>query len=211
MNKAIARMWTESFLLAISFALLWSLYIYLFGIDPLSYTGIMMNFAATGTTLFASSFILGPLGYFFDHFDRKIAYRKQIGLVGYFSALVYAVMLLFSDLDFYYYNFTENLFTADIFFGVSAMMIFTMMAIISNITMMKKIGPKLWRSLLRLGYLAYTLLVIRAVLIEWDLWKSWWLFDAGLPPIRIILCIIAILTICMWVWMRIDYSFKKLK
>ena len=75
MNKAILRMWGDSVSIMVLVAALWSIYIYLQGTHPLSYEGVARNFAATGTVLFAISFVLTPVGEFLDFLDRKAAHR----------------------------------------------------------------------------------------------------------------------------------------
>lgn len=174
-----------------------------FVLYSLLYTGdanaLMLSRAVAGTggTLIGLSFLLSSLCYFFDFADTKIGYRKYLGLIGYFFALTYSFMLLYLDPVKYFYGFFDNFLTADVLLGVTAMAIFTGMAIISNSTMMMKIGPARWRFLLRFGYLAYGLLVIRAVIIEQYEWGVWLSTFSTLPPPRLLLSVFAICVIGM--------------
>lgn len=174
-----------------------------FVLYSLLYTGdvsvLMLSRAVAGTggTLIGLSFVLSSICYFFDFADTKIGYRKYLGLIGYFFALTYSFMLLYVDPDRYFFGFFRNIISADFILGLTAMMIFTGMAVISNNSMMMKIGPTRWRVLLRFGYLAYGLLVIRALILDQYEWGLWLTTFATLPPPRLLLSIFAITVIGM--------------
>ena len=74
------------------------------------------------------------------------------------------------------------------------MAILTFTALISNNWGIKKLGRN-WRRLMRLGYLAYALLIARAIVIEWDLWSLWRETGKGIPPPRLLVSIFALLVI----------------
>ncbi len=151
--------------------------------------------AGTSGLLFAYSLSLSTLGYYFDVFDKKIIYRKYLGLAGYFFALAYCFLLLIINPDRYLFGFFDNLWSADFVFGLGAMVIFTIMAAISNNRLMQVLGPIRWRNILRLGYLAFFLLVLRATILEGDLWHIWMVSSGGLPPVRLFLSFVAIFVI----------------
>lgn len=188
-----------------------------FVLYSLLYTGdvsaLMLSRAVAGTggTLIGLSFLLSSICYFFDFADTKIGYRKYLGLIGYFFALTYSFMLLYVDPDRYFFGFFRNVFTADFLLGLTAMIIFTGMAIISNSSMMMKIGPTRWRVLLRFGYLAYGLLVVRAVILEQYEWGMWLSTFATLPPPRLLLSIFAIMVIGMRLAVVISKALSKKK
>lgn len=143
--------------------------------------------AGTSAILFGASFSLSGFCYYFDFLDHKICYRKYLGLAGFWFALFYSISLTIADPTRYLFGFFDNFFTADIFYGTVSMIIFTFIAIISNDKTMIKMGPKLWRKLMRLGYVAWTLLVVRAWFIEKDLWSNWLNSYQGFPPPRLLL------------------------
>ncbi len=151
--------------------------------------------AGTSGFLLAYSFSLSTLGYYFNFLDSKVIYRKYLGLMGYFFALGYSIMLLFVDPNRYFYGFFENFWSADFLLGLAAMAILTVMALISNNSALKLLGPKRWRSILRLGYLAFFLLVIRGIILEGDQWLAWLVSGTGLPPVRLLLSVVAIFVI----------------
>src|SRR5688572_22305725 len=51
--------------------------------------------AGTSGFLLAYSLSLSTIGYYFNFLDSKVIYRKYLGLMGYYFALLYSVMLLF--------------------------------------------------------------------------------------------------------------------
>lgn len=151
--------------------------------------------AGTSGFLLAYSLFLSTVGYYFNFLDSKVIYRKYLGLMGYYFALLYSVMLLFVNPERYFYGFFENFWSADFVLGLSAMAILTVMALISNNRALKLLGPARWRSILRLGYLAFFFLVVRAIILEGDLWQSWLAAGSGLPPVRLLLSVVAIFVI----------------
>lgn len=149
------------------------------------------SLAASGGFLIGFSFIVAPLSYFFDFADKELRYRKYLGLVGYFFALLYSFSLQIRFPDRYFYGLFDSLLFVEVILGLMAMTIFTVMAMISNAWGTKVLGGKLWRSVLRLGYVAYFLLIVRAYLIEHQIWVEWINTLQGLPPPRLVLSVFA--------------------
>jgi len=141
------------------------------------------------------SFALSGIGYYFDFLDKKIAYRKYFGLVGFWLALAYSVLLLFVDPEKYFYGFFDHLGSAEVLLGLGAMGILTAMALISNPWGIKKIGAKRWKGVLHLGYLAYGFLIIRAYILEHGAWGEWISDPNGLPPPRLVVSLFAVAVI----------------
>lgn len=161
--------------------------------------------AATSALLFAVSLGMSSFSYYFGFPDMRRGYQKYIGILGFWVALAHSVMLPIINPDRYFYNLPENLFTADVALGLIAMLIFGNMVIINT----KWIAPVVGRDVIifsfGLGFVAYALLVLRAIAIEWDMWFAWFMTLEGLPPPRIILSIIATLVLIA----RISVSIHK--
>lgn len=207
------KLWMNSFL--IMFGVNGFFYLYVTLLDgPFTLVSFAKVMAGTANFLFAASLSLSSLGYFFDFLDSKVVYRKYFGLLGYFSALTYMLLLPILQPERYWYGFFENFWTSDFLLGISAMAIFTMMTLISNDWAMMTIGPVRWRNLLRLGYFAFFLLVIRAMMNESnaigaDLWPEMWgeylrNFDT-LPPPRLLFSIVGTSV----VFLRLAVEFDK--
>ncbi|MBI5037481.1 MAG: ferric reductase-like transmembrane domain-containing protein [Candidatus Kerfeldbacteria bacterium] len=184
------RMWRSAILLAFGILVVLVGYVYLYN-DGLTALAWSQAVAGTAALMIGISFALSGIGYWWDFLDARVGYRKYYGLVGYYFALLHSVMLLFIFPNRYWYGFFENFFTPNIILGLIAMTILTMMAIVSNNWAMRRLGPIHWRQLLRLGYLAYALLIVRALYIEGGNWLAWLRSFDGLPPPRLIVSICA--------------------
>ncbi|MEP7162468.1 MAG: hypothetical protein ABI747_01755, partial [Candidatus Moraniibacteriota bacterium] len=153
---------------------------------------LVKSVAGASSIALALSLSLSTSGYYFDVFDGKVVYRKYFGLTGYFLALFYSSLLFLLEPEFYFFGFLQNFWTPDIFLGTLSLSILTVMAVISNDGATRFLGPLRWRSLLRLGFLAYFLLVVRAIILEGDLWWMWFEHPDSLPRVRLVLSLIAL-------------------
>lgn len=185
----------------------WLVYIWVY-LGEMTFAGLANVLAATAAILIGSSFALSGLSYFFNLFDRVFVYRKYLGLTGYFLALGYSILLLWIDPTRYFYGFWNNLHTADFVLGLTAMKILTMMALISTRAATVKLG-KYWRPLMRLGYLAYFLLIVRAYVLEHEAWFTWAQTPNTLPPPRIVLSLFALTVILLRLALQLDKLLHK--
>ncbi len=214
-----SKMWRSSFKVAVGIHLFFVLYIFLYD-GHYDFISFVKTFAGTANILFALSLSLSSFGYFFNFLDTKILYRKYLGLLGYFSALIYTVLLPASNPERYFYGFFDNFWSSDILLGTAAMAIFTGMALISTDKAMLAIGPVRWRHLLRLGYLAFFLLVVRAVLNQAlpvgadgipEMWLVYLDNPDHLPPPRLLFSLIALMVIAFRLSVELDKLREKRK
>lgn len=159
--------------------------------------------AATAGIWIGISLALSGIGYYFDLLDRQVKYRKQFGLMGFYLAFLYSVTLIFRFPEMYGVGLPRHLFTADVILGLGAMSIFTFMALISSTRGTKLMG-KWWRPSLRLGYVAYFFLIVRAFIVEGPVWRLWLETLQHVPPPRLLLTIFAICVILL----RISLQFS---
>lgn len=207
------KMWRSSLVIAFGVYLFFVFYIFEYD-QHFTLASLAKTFAGTANFLFAFSLSLSSFGYFFNFLDSKVAYRKYFGLLGYYSSLVYTCLLPITNPERYWYGFVENFFSSDFLLGLSAMLIFTGMALISRDTMMLKIGPQRWRFFLRFGYLAFFLLVLRAALNESqpigsdgvpEMWTAYLANPEQLPPPRLLFSVVAMTVL----FFRFAVSFDK--
>jgi len=207
------KWWLHSLLIMLGTSGFFFLYVSLLD-GPFTLISFAKMMAGTANFLFAMSLSLSSVGYFFDFLDSKVVYRKYLGLLGYFAALVYTLLLPIVQPERYWYGIAENFWTSDFLLGFFAIGIFTMMAIISNDRAMFAIGPVRWRNLLRLGYLAFFLLVLRAALNESnaigadlrpEMWAEYLQAFNGLPPTRLLFSVVGISV----VFLRFAVEFDK--
>ncbi len=165
------------------------------------------SLAATAGFLLGFSFALSGMSYFFNFLDSKLHYRKQLGLVGYYFALVYSLTLVFRFPEKYGNGLTSHILDGEVLLGFGAMAILTMMAIISHPQAVHILGATFWRILLRMGYIAFILLIIRAVMIEGEIWQVWFSTMETVPPPRLVLTVFAIAVIVLRIILQIAITF----
>lgn len=202
---------------AVGVYLFFVLYIFLYD-QGFTLFSFAKTFAGTANILLASSFALSSLGYFFDFLDSKVVYRKYLGLLGYFSAAFYMLLVVFLRPERYWYGFFDNFWSSDILLGSTALAILTAMALISNNRAMLWIGPKHWRLYLRFGYLAFFLLVLRGVLNQSvligadtvpEIWGAYLSDPQNLPPPRLFFSVVAMGVIFLRLGVEFDKWYRK--
>lgn len=152
-------------------------YSYLYWLDIPS--AINKSAADTAIILMGSSMILSGLCYFWNRFDKLIAYRKHLGLVGFAFAVAHLMLSLPALQALFNFSTWERGAMWPALSGVLALIIFTAMAVVSNSMMAMKLGGKTWRQILRTGYLAIILVWLHVVLLKSGRWLSW--FEEGMP------------------------------
>lgn len=162
-------------------------------------------FAATGMILIGLSFALSALCHFWDIFDSKIIYRKHLGLLGFAFVLAHIFIILFplsTNFPFPSYFLTSDQITPFIS-AVLALLIFMMMAAISNRFAIDELGGAHWRMLLRTGYIAYFLALVHIGFSTYNFWLRWFsTFTPYLPPLSLLVFVfgvlVLILRIALW-------------
>ena len=211
-----AKMWHATFRVALGIYAFFVLYIALYD-QGFTFSSFVKTFAGTANFLLAISLSLSAFGYFFNFLDSKVLYRKYFGLLGYFSALIYMALVPVVNPERYFYGFFEHFWSTDILLGLAAMGIFTGMALISNNRAMLWIGPRRWRLLLRFGYLAFFLLVVRAILNQ-DIpigadqvperWVAYLASPDSVPPPRFLFSTVALTVILFRFFVEFDKWYK---
>lgn len=138
--------------------------------------------ANTAAILFGAVLLLGPLGKYFNAFDRYLKYRKELGMVGAAIALAHGIVSYFFLRD----HFTpERFFTTGrvpFAFGLSASLLLVVLIAISNRPMMHALGGKLWWGLQHWGIRTMFLLVALHVgIMKWPSWVKWYQQGGGAP------------------------------
>lgn len=211
------KMWGRSLAVAVGVYLFFVLYIFIYD-QEFTLKSFAKTFAGTSNFLLAGSFVLSSLGYFFDFLDSKVVYRKYLGLLGYFSALIYTILVAYIRPEYYFFGFFDNFWSSDILLGSTAMTILTAMALISNERAMLWIGPERWRLSLRFGYLAFFLLVLRAILNQSvligadtmpEMWVAYLSYPDTLPPPRLLFSCVAMSVIFLRLGVEFDKWYRK--
>lgn len=164
---------------------------------------IVEAIAGAAAILIGISFSLSSMSYYFNFLDTKLAYRKEIGLLGYYLAVTYSVLLMITVPERYLNGFSTHILSWDFILGLSALAILTAMALVSVNKIMMKVTPAVGRKILRFGYVAYFLLIVRAIILEHDIWLSWIANYNGLPPARLLVTFFSSFVIILRIMMAI--------
>lgn len=209
-KSIVHTLWIHSILFATIIYVLLAEYIFI----QKGYLNIFfLNEAVGGTAsiMIGLSFAFSGFCYYFDFLDTKIAYRKYFGLVGFWCAFLYTIVLSLLYPQKYIFGLSHHVWSVDILFGGIALIIFAVMAIVSTRSIMMRLGVHNWRRILRLGYLALVLLIIRAVIVEGSIWRVWFARPYSLPPLRLVGTAFAVIVLFFRGSMLVSEFFRKRK
>ncbi len=205
----LLQMWSKAITTSLAVFGIMSLYIYTLEGTLGTLQTISKVVSGTAAIMIGLSLGLSSISYYIGVLRRQLPKRRYFGLMGFFLATVYSVMMLFINPDRYFYGFFDNLFTADLLLGLSAMVIFGFMALISNNRAVRMLGAVRWRNYLRFGYLAYFLLVVRGYILEHELWAQWFSTLDSLPPPRLVVSVLAMLIFSLRLSMIVSKMIKR--
>lgn len=159
--------------------------------------------ADTSIILIGFSMMLSALCYFWDFVDTKIIYRKHLGLVGFAFALGHMALS---------FSLVERLFSLSYWLDPSnlrftsagaAIIIFTIMALVSNKYAASELGGKVWRLILRTGYIGVTLIWLHVYLLKSKQWFAW--YEGGMEGapsaamlVTIFMTLVIFMRIALW-------------
>lgn len=189
------KFWKNSFYISLGIYIAWIFY-------NISFTGgwtfgvLNQSLSVTSAVMIALSFIMGTVTYYTNFLDARLAYRKYLGLVGYWYLVVFLIIYILADTQEHFKNIFSGRMPLDTQLGLVAFGILTLMMAISHERAMRLLGPKLWRNVLRTGYLIYIVLIPRAWLLEGHLWTRWTSGEGGyLPPASLVVSVLGIMVI----------------
>lgn len=132
-------------------------------------------FAGDAAILLGVVFLLGPLSRFFSAFDRYLQYRKEIGIVAFFLALVHGLVSLFflpSKFPISRYVSTLNW---PFVFGLAALVVLVMLFFISNSWVENRLGTKRWGWLQNWGLrVVVGLTILHVFVMKYAGWINWY-------------------------------------
>lgn len=142
--------------------------------DPLRELNRILSLV--GTLLIAFSMIISGITYFTNFADKTLLVRKHLGIVGFWFILIHGVFSLFLLPNFFpfpdYYFASKNIIS--FLCALTSTILLIIMAFITNTWAMKKIGPKIWRLMLRyFGYTALILSLYHFGVKGWPYWTTW--------------------------------------
>jgi DMSO/TMAO reductase YedYZ heme-binding membrane subunit len=161
------------------------------------------SMADTATWLIGFSMILSSLGYYFNLFDSKVIYRKYLGLVGFGFGLLHIWLSLPALQSLSQASAWQKGTMWPALTGLIAATIFTVMALVSNNMMTRTLGGKLWRYILRTGYLAILFVEAHVILLKGPRWVTWYQGGMKTPPsmsliLAAFIFIVLLMRIALW-------------
>lgn len=163
--------------------------------------------ADTGIILMGWSMLLSSVCYFWNFLDKMIIYRKYLGLVGFAFGVVHLILSWGAFLRlFSFANWQNGILWAPLA-GTLAFIIFLMMTLISNKYMIGKLGGKLWKQLLRTGYVAVIFVAIHVIALRWGRWMSWAEEGFNSPPsmsllVTVFTATVVLMRIALWIALK---------
>ncbi|MFA6035948.1 MAG: ferric reductase-like transmembrane domain-containing protein [Candidatus Micrarchaeia archaeon] len=125
--------------------------------------------ALAALALLGIAFLLGPLSKLWPSiFQRFKQHRRWLGITGVILALIHIAITLAT---FYKFNIFRILtpsgqYMWGVYAGLAAIIIFCMMALISNKAAVKRLGYSKWKLLQMTGYLAMALVIAHFLILE---------------------------------------------
>jgi DMSO/TMAO reductase YedYZ heme-binding membrane subunit len=128
------------------------------------------TFADAGFIIIGCSFALSGICYFWNFADTHIGYRKYVGIVGFYLAAAHtAIALTRTPLSAFLAAERFTPFLAAVF----SMLIFLLMAVVSNTMAIKVLGYAHWKKILQFGYWAYLAGLVHFGMINQERWIRW--------------------------------------
>ena len=135
-------------------------------------------FASLAFILLGIVLLLGPAGRLFSFTAPYLVYRKQMGIVAFFLALIHGFVSLFFLPSKFPLSTFINPLSWPFVFGLTATLILTFIFLISNNKAMKLIGPSRWWRFQYQGLrLAFFFIFLHAVFRKGKEWLIWYRSD----------------------------------
>jgi hypothetical protein len=163
--------------------------------------------ADVSIVLIGLSMILSSLCYFWNYWDSKIIYRKYLGIVGFGAVLIHLALS---------FSLVKKLFAIDYWLqskslafttGGAAVIIFLIMTLISNRLAAAGLGGRLWRGILRTGYLGVALIWLHVYLLKTKHWMTWYQDGmTSLPSlsmlVTVFMTLVILMRVALWLALR---------
>lgn len=147
---------------------------------------MLKGFTNTGYLLIGLSLILGPIAKFWNYFDKFLTYRKQLGIIGFIYVLIHGfigtIIYVLPSPTILWSNYWA------VALGIIGLYLLFVCYAISEILVIKLLGPKKWRRILRyISYTAFILSTIHIYLAKLPVWQDYINSDILFPPLSLIL------------------------
>ncbi len=199
------RLWLESLLFSFVILLLFTLYTFAFYQKGDLYI-FNKIFANASVVLISLSMGLASYSYFFPKLLHYLEFRKYLGLTGFYFVLAHAaiILLLQNRFPFPVYFFQQETIAAFLF-ALASSLVLLVMAVVSHSFIRKRMKPRIWRRILRLGHLALVLGLIHFGIKSSVFWIDWLTYFFPIfPPPSLIAFLVGVATIALRILMELS-------
>lgn len=191
-SSSMTRLWTRT--AAFSLALLGLTHLYIIVARSLAGRSTFSLFAENTAVAFVALVLMGlsmalsGISYFWDFADTKIVYRKYFGLAGFALLVVHVFVSVYTLGDaFPFFAMLEGM-QVSLLTGLGALILFGIMAAISNRYSVTELGGARWRFFLRsFGYTAYALTIVHVAIRSFSDWQKYaGAWSDTLPPLSLL-------------------------
>ncbi|MEK7505883.1 MAG: ferric reductase-like transmembrane domain-containing protein [Patescibacteria group bacterium] len=160
--------------------------------------------ALASVIIIGMAFVIGPLTRFFPRtFEKLHPLRKSLGLWGFGLAALHALISIVLLGPKYYSKFylpdggLNLVGQSSLLFGAMAFMVFAIVAITSLPYMEEVLGRTRWRSVQRLGYSAYFLVLLHVFIMGFSGWFNPSAYQYGFVSISLLAALVIILVLLL--------------
>jgi DMSO/TMAO reductase YedYZ heme-binding membrane subunit len=159
--------------------------------------------ADTAIILMGCSMLLTSICYFWNFLDWSIVYRKYLGLIGFAFGLAHFLLSWGTFTNLLNISTWQQGKMWPALAGALALVIFSIMALVSNSFAARQLGVVTWKHILRTGYIAVIFVWVHVVLLKSARWITW--FQGGmktLPSLSLLVAlfmtVVIVMRICLW-------------
>jgi len=137
-------------------------------------------FAGSAAVSLGLDLLIGAFSRAFSGRANLLQYRKELGIVAFFLAIIHGLISAFFLPD--YFSLTGYLSRVDwpFIYGLAALLLFSVILLISNKKATKKLGVKRWWQWqnwgIRIGFL---LVLLHVFVMKWQVWLLWYKQGGG--------------------------------
>lgn len=173
-------------------AVVWLVYQYAvvrYGVAGLS----SLNKSLATSTLFLLGIVLlmGPLSRLFAVFDHALKYRKELGILTFFTGAAHVYLSMFPLARRGPFGFYQNQ-PLSAYAGLAGLVIMFFLFLLSSAAVERAIGTRTWWKLQYLGArTAFLAIAFHMIILKYAGWGKWLVERGSLPPLAILATVFA--------------------
>lgn len=131
--------------------------------------------AGVAATQLGAVLLLGSLARMFNRFDVLLQFRKHLGILSFITALLHSLISFFFLRDHFPLEKYIGHINIPFVFGLLAIIILTILFVISNDKVRRIISPQRWWKIQYIGVrVAFIAVILHVVLMKYQGWISWY-------------------------------------